>query len=148
MKTRVFKADWLVPVLGIALVGAAYYPAKSYLAWKEEIRSAERLSGIVDHLREDCSLSRIAQGSQAAGCAATGQRLDELLSANIVALNAELGPADARARELAEACFNYMARQRSQSSPAAAHWPTGRNDLPLAPPAFAGPIVASTASGH
>ena len=54
MKTRTFKIDWLIPVLGIALVGGGYFTVKSYLGLQEQIRSGEQFAATVDRLWEDC----------------------------------------------------------------------------------------------
>jgi hypothetical protein len=148
MKANVFRVDWLIPVLGLALVGGGYALTKSYLGFKEEIRSEEQLVVIADHLLEDCRLSRILMQAQDSGCAATARSLDELLAANIVAVNSELTSAGTRGRALAEACFQHIARQRSQNSPAAADWPAGRSDRQLVAPVVFGQELASAYPGN
>ena len=148
MKTNVFKVDWLIPVLGLALVGGGYALTKSYLGVQAEIRAEEQLMATIDRLAEDCRLTQVLLDAQDTGCTVTARSLDELLSANLAAVNADLASAEPQAQAMAEACFKHIARRRSQNSPTAANLPAGRNDLPLAAPVVAGHTLASAAPGN
>jgi hypothetical protein len=128
MKTNIYRIDWLIPVLGIALVGGAYCLTKSYLGLQEGIRSGQQYSATVDRLIEDCHLNRIVMQADDSGCAVTARSLDELLSANIATDNSQLASADTDTRAIVEVCFKYIARQRSQNSPVGADLPAGRSD--------------------
>jgi hypothetical protein len=93
------------------------------------------MSAIVDRLMETAS-SRGLAGAQDSGCVVTARR--GRLSANITTMNADLESADAQARAMAGACFNYLARRRSQNSPIGANVPAGRSDLQLMAPMVPG----------
>ncbi len=152
MKTNVFKVDWLIPVLGLALVGGGYALTKSYLGLQAEIRAEEQLMATIDRLAEDCRLTQVLLQAQDTGCAVAAQSLDELLSANIAAVSSDLASAEpqaqAQAQAMAEACFKHIARRRSQNSPMAANLPAGRGDLPLAAPSVPGQTLASASPGN
>ncbi len=145
MKTDMFKADWLALVAGIALAGGGFALTKSYLGYREEVRSEAQFVGIVDQLLEECRLNRILTQAQDSGCTATAQSLDELLTANIVAVNSELALADTRTRVLAEACFQHIAHRRAQHSPTAAYGAAGRQ---VAPTEAVGQALASVSPSH
>jgi hypothetical protein len=120
MKANLLRTNWLIPVLGIALVGGGYPLAKSYLRFSEEIRAESQSGAIVDCLLEDYNLSRVLMQLQSGDCAAPARSLDELLSANIMTINSQLASVDPQTRAVAEACFDHMGRQRAQSLPLAA----------------------------
>jgi hypothetical protein len=148
MKTNVFKVDWLIPVLGLALVGGGYALTKSYLGLQAEIRAEEQLMVTINRLAEDCRLTQVLLEAQDTGCTVTARSLDELLSANIAAVSSELTSADPQAQAIAEACFKHIARRRSQNSPMAANLPAGRGDLPLAAPRVPEQTLASASPGN
>jgi hypothetical protein len=147
MKAKEFRVNWLVLVLGIALAGAGYALTKSYLGYQTAISSDEQLVVIVDHLLQDCHLNRALMQAQDTGCAAAAGSLDKLLAANIATVNTEVESADARARVLAEACFQHLARQRAQNPPTAADWPVGHSDRQLAAYGAFGQAPASASPG-
>jgi hypothetical protein len=119
MKTRVFRIDWLIPVLGIALVGGGYFPMKSYLGLQEQIRSWEQLEATMDRLLECCDLSRVMVQAQSGGCASTARSLYELVAANLATESAGLASADPDARAVVERVAEYIDRRRSESPPMA-----------------------------
>ena len=132
MQTRTFKIDWLIPVLGIALVGGGYFPMKSYLGLQEELRSNDQLTVTLERLREDCDLSQILTQTQAGGCVAAARGLDEVLSANLANHSAQLASADADTRGLLEAVVSFIDRRRSESASMAADGLVGRSDREVA----------------
>jgi hypothetical protein len=143
MKTNVFRADWLIPVLGIVLLVGGYSVTKSYYGTLEDIHLGEQFNATIDRLRGDCRLSRVLSEAQDTGCTVTAQSLDELLVTDMAALNAELQSAQPQARALAEVCFEYIARRRAQNPPLASHLPAGREVLQLAGPRLAEQTLGS-----
>jgi hypothetical protein len=132
MKTRTFGADWLIPLLGIVLVGGSYFSVKSYLGFAEQLDFEERFEATMDRLWEDCDLSRILVQAQASGCATTARSLDELLSANVATHSARLTSADPDTRGLVEAYTGFIDRRRSESTPMAGDARAGRSDRGVA----------------
>lgn len=128
MKARTFGADWLIPVLGIALVGGGYFPVKSYLGFQEQIRSGEQYSVTMDRFWEDCDLCQVLKQAHGSGCAATARRLDELLSANLATYSARLASANPNTHGLVEAVTRFIDRRRSESNPTAGAMPAGRSE--------------------
>jgi hypothetical protein len=143
MKTNIYRIDWLIPVLGIALVGGGYFLTKSYLGLKEGMRSGEQCSATVDRLVEDLRLNQILMQAENGGCAETARSLDELLSANIADENSQLASADSDTRAMVAFCFKHIARQRSQNSPVGADLPAGRSDREAAAPKILTQTLAS-----
>jgi hypothetical protein len=119
MNTRTFRIDWLIPVLGIALVGGAYFPMKSYREYQEQIRYGEQSIATWDHLWEMVDLSQIMGQAQAGGCAMTALSLDGLLSASLWTESDQLPPADTNDRVLVEAVARFIDRRRPDSTPMA-----------------------------
>ena len=119
MKTGTFRIDWLIPVLGIALVGGGYFPVKSYLGLQEQIRSCERFEATTDRLWEYCDLGRVMVQAQSGGCASTARSLYELVAANLATESAGLAPADSDTRVLVERVAEYIDRRRPESPPMA-----------------------------
>jgi hypothetical protein len=128
MKTRTFRIDGLIPVLGIALVGGGYFPMKAYLGYQEEIHSGEQFRATVACLWEDCDLGRLLTQAQYSGCTMTALRVEELLSAHLVADSPRLASADPQARALAEAVAQFVDRRRSESAAMAGNVPAGGSD--------------------
>ena len=112
MKTRTFRTDCLISVLGIALVGGGYFLLKSYVRYQEQIRSAEQLTAIVDRLWEDCDLSQILMQAQITGCAIPARSVDELLSAHLATDSPRIASADPQARALVEIVTKFVDRRR------------------------------------
>ncbi len=116
MKTTVFRMDWLVPVLGIVVVGGAYCFIRSYLGYEQDLRSANQTIAICDRLLEDCNLTRSLVQAQNDGCAATSRGLDAWLSADMANVKADATSADPRTQRVVEACVDYLDRRRSENS--------------------------------
>jgi len=145
MKTEVFRIDWLIPFLGIALLGVGYSLARSYLRFEQESRSSEQSMAICDRLREDCDLARMLVQAQNDGCTTTGRDLDELLAAGIVTVKAQTTSAEARTRRVAEACFDYLDRRRLANYPMGAGLPA-RHGTPQLAAQSVSPHTLATAS--
>ena len=147
MKTRTLRIDWLIPVLGIALVGGGYLPMKSYLGFKEQIGSEEQFSATMDCLWEDCDLSQMLIQAQASGCATTARSLDELLSAKVATDSARLASADRDTRGLVEDFPRFIDRRRSESTRMAGDVPAGRSEREIAGQRVLTQTLASASPG-
>jgi hypothetical protein len=132
MKTRTFRVDWLIPVLGIALVGGGYFPMKSYLGLQKQIRSGEEFMATVDRLWEDCDLSLIMAQAQYSGCAVAGRSMDELLRAHFAGDRLRFASADPHARAVVQIVSEFIDRRRSESPPMAGDGSAGGKDHEVA----------------
>ena len=120
MKTRTFRKNWLIFVLGIAAVGGGFFLIRAHLRLEEQIRSAEQWNATLDGLREDCHLGEMMMRAQLGGSANTAHGLDRLLSANLSAEAAGIASADTNARAMLESVARYVDRRRPPSMPLAA----------------------------
>jgi hypothetical protein len=132
MKTRTFKIDWLIPVLGIVLAGGGYFTVNAYRGFQEQIRSGEQFAATVDRLWEDVDLGRLLMQAQGSGCATTARSVDELLSARLATDSPRLASADSEARAMAERVGEVISRWRSNSLPMAGDLPGGRSGREVA----------------
>lgn len=147
MKTRTFRADWLIPVLGIALVGGGYFAMRSYLGLQEQIRAGEQYSATVDRFWADCDLSQVLMQAHASGCGTTARRLDELLSANVATYSARLASANPSTQGLVEAVTGFIDRRRSESNPTAGDMPASLSEREVAGQRPLMPTLASASLG-
>jgi hypothetical protein len=147
MKTRTFSKDWLIPVVGIVLVGGGYFPMKSYLGFQEQIRSGEQFAATVDRLWEDCDLTRLLMQAQESGCATTARSVDELLSAHLATDSPRVASDHPGIRALVEVFTTFIDRRRSASTPMAGAVPAGRSDREVAGQRILTQTLASTSPG-
>ena len=148
MKPNVFRADWLVAVLGIVLLVGGYSLTKSYYGALEEIRLGEQFHATIDRLSGGCRLSRVLSEAQDVGCTVTAQSLGELLAADMAALNVELQSAQPEGRALAASCFEYIVRRRAQNTLLTGQLPADRQPVPPSAPWLAEWTLASAAPGN
>src|ERR1035437_10752963 len=116
MKTRYLKIDWLIPVLGIAVVAGSLVAGTTYLNLERKIHANEALTATLDRLYQDHQLSVALKTIHNGEVAAATQRLDLLLCGHILATNSELTSADPRTRTIVEDAFRRMARIRPKSA--------------------------------
>ena len=147
MKASVFRVDWLIPVLGIALVGAAYCLMKSYAGYEQEFRSANQTMAICDRLVEDCNLTRSLVQAQNDGCAATSRGLDALLCSDMATVKADAASADPRTQRIVQACYDYLDRRRSEDSPMGAGLPARQSVPQLAAQSVPAQTLAGASAG-
>ena len=57
MKTRYIKMDWLIPVLGIAVVAGSLLAGTTYLNLERKIHADEAFTATLDRLYQDHQLS-------------------------------------------------------------------------------------------
>src|ERR1035438_2615996 len=116
MKTRYLKIDWLIPVLGIAVVVGSLVAGTAYLNLERKIHANEALTATLDRLYQDHQLSVALKTIHNGAVAAGTQRLDLLLCGHILTTNSELGSADPRTRTIVEDAFRKIARIRPKSA--------------------------------
>jgi hypothetical protein len=134
MKKNILSMNWLIPMLGVILIGGGYPLAKSYIGYEAEIRSQEQSAEIVDRLLETCQLNETLMQFHNVECAAPARGVQALLSANIEAINADLASVDPGIRTIAAACFERVGYLRSATSPLAAGLLADRSDGQIAAP--------------
>jgi hypothetical protein len=112
MKAQYMNIDWLIPLLGTALVAGVVLAARIYLDIERKTQSAEAFTGTLDHLYQDQVLSAALKILHDGDAAAAAQRLDLLLCDNILRLNSEVAFADDRKAAYVQSAFLRIARLR------------------------------------
>jgi hypothetical protein len=120
MKTRYLKMNWLIPVLGIAVVAGSIVAGTTYLNLERKTQAAEALTATLDRLYQDQMLSAALKTLHAGEAAVAAQRLDLLLCDDILRTNSELASADARTRTFVEDAFRRIALLRPKIAHGAA----------------------------
>lgn len=120
MKTRYLKMDWLIPVLGIAVVAAGLMAGTNYLNLERKIQANEALMATLDRVYQDQQLSLALKTLHDGEADVAAQRLDQLLCGHILTTNSELASADARTRTVVEDAFRRIARIRPKTADGAA----------------------------
>ena len=117
------RIGWLIPLLGVVLVGGSYTAAKSYLGFEQTTDTGLEFSATLDRIHDACDLLRVQSQLQGGACPAAARRLDESLSISVKALDRELASSDQRTRAMLGVFFDYMARRQAQNPPMAASLP-------------------------
>ena len=120
MKTRYLKIDWLIPVLGIAVVAGSLVAGTTYLNLEKQIQATEAFTAKLDGLYQDHQLSLALKSIHNGEVSAAAQRLDLLLCVHILRTNSELPSAEPRTRIIIEDAFRKIALVRPKSGPSAA----------------------------
>ena len=120
MITNTFRMNWLIPLLGIVLVGGGYSASRSYLGLQQKIDAAVQFQATLEHIEDTCSLLQMQAQLQSGGCAGSAPGLDERLSGSVANLDRELASPDEQTRDTLRIFFDFMARHQSQNSPKAA----------------------------
>jgi hypothetical protein len=115
MKTRFVRMDWLVRLLGIAVLAGGMTAATTYLGLERETRSAESLKNTMEHLYQDQNISLALRKIHDGDVAAAAQQLDILLCDDILQLNADLASADDLTRTYVGYGFRRMGRVRPKT---------------------------------
>jgi len=118
--------NWLIPVLGIVLVGGGYAARSTYLGFQQSIEANAQFAETMDRVDEACSLLRIQTQFQGGGCPEAARRVDESLATSVATLDRELASSDEQTRCLVNAFFEYRARHQAQNPPTAAILPARR----------------------
>lgn len=121
MKTRYIKMDWLMPVLGIAVVAGSIVAGSTYLDLVRRTQADEAFTTTLDRLYQDEKLSMVLKSCHDGNMAGAVQRLDWLVCANIIRTDAEQASADARTQAYVKEVFRRIAliRPRTARGPAA-----------------------------
>ena len=120
MKTIYFKVRWLLPVLGIALVGGGLAGATAYVSLQRRLQSAEALGVTLERLRLQQQLSLVLKSLHNGELNAAAQRLDVMLCDSVLLVNSELASADDSRRACVQDAFARVARLRPRNSDALA----------------------------
>ena len=115
MKTGYLKADWLAPLVGVAVVGGSLMAATTYVNLEQKSHANEALSVTLDHLYQDQKLSAALKSMHDGQVEAAGQRLDLILCQNILRLNSQLDSADPRTRAYIMDAFRRIALLRPRN---------------------------------
>jgi hypothetical protein len=120
MKTGNWKADWLAPLVGVAVVGGSLMAATTYLNLEQKVRASEAFSVTLDRLYQDQRLSTVLKSMHDGQVKAAAQRLDGLLCQNIIRLDSQLGCADPQTRTCATDAFRRIGLLRPKNAARAA----------------------------
>ena len=116
MKTKCFKVDWLIPVLGIAVVAGCLVAATTCRELERRARAEEAFIPALDRLSYDHTLSLVLKTLHEGEVDKAAQRLDLLLCWDILRADAELASADPRTRAWAQEFFGRIARARPKNA--------------------------------
>ena len=84
MKTSCFKMDWLIPVLGIAVVAGCLLAATNYRALERQAHTEEVFMPALDRLSHDHTLSLALKALHDGEVDQAAHRLDLLLCWDIL----------------------------------------------------------------
>ena len=125
MRTNTVGMNWLIPLLGVVLLGGGYAAARSYLRFEQMISADGQLIATLDRIDEAHSLLLIQRQLQGGGCPEAVHYVDGCLSASVATLECELTSPDERTRAILRLFLERMGRVRSENSPMAARLPAG-----------------------
>jgi hypothetical protein len=149
MKTNAVRMNWLIPVLGIVLVGGGYAARSTYLGFQQTIDADAEFAETVDRVDEACSLLRIQTQFQGGGCPEAARRVDESLAATVATLDQErASPANEQTRSMLNAFFEYMAHHQAQNPPMAAILPAQRGVTEMGDQRLLAQALAAAAPGN
>jgi hypothetical protein len=120
MKTKHVRTDWLIPLLGIALVAGGVVAAATYYDLERKIHADEAFATTLDRLFQNQQLSAALKTLHDGDAGTAAQRLDLLLCDNILMLDSELACADERKAAYVKDTFRRIARVRPKNSEIAA----------------------------
>jgi len=119
--------NWLIPVLGIVLVGGGYAARSTYLGFQESIDANAQFAETIDRVDEACRLLRIQRQFQGGACPEAASRVDDSLDATVATLHHELeSPATEQTRIMLNIFFDHLAHHQAQNHAMAASLPAQR----------------------
>jgi hypothetical protein len=124
MKTKQFKMNWLITMLGIAVVAGSLVAGTTYRSLERETQANEALTATLDRLQHDLEISSTLKTIHDGNVDGAAQRLDLLLCGNILRTNAELESADVETRVHVQDAFRRKALLRPKTANGAAAAPT------------------------
>jgi hypothetical protein len=119
MKTTSFGRNWVIPLLGIAVVAGAVIVRANYLRLEQETWSADALQATIDRLYHDQNLSVALKKLHEGDVDGAVKRLDVVLCDDIVRLDSELEDADQHTRTCVGEGLRRIAHVRPVSPQAA-----------------------------
>jgi hypothetical protein len=115
MKTRYLKMNWLIPLLGIAVVVGSVVAATTYLDLERKADAEEAFTATLDRLYQDHQLSAALKAIHEGEVKKAARLLDFLLCDGILRIDSELVSADARTRAFVEDAFRRIATVRPKT---------------------------------
>lgn len=107
-KTASFKMKWLVTSVALVTIAGGYLGLGEYLSTQKKLRTEVRFSVALDCLAQDQKLNTILKRMETGDVAGAVDRLNVLLSRDIVNINAQIASADDRVRSAVETAFARM----------------------------------------
>jgi uncharacterized protein YecA (UPF0149 family) len=128
MNRKSFRMNWLIPMLGIVLVGGGYAAARSYKGLDQAMNNELQFASTAERVREGVRLLQIQTQLAKGSCPGRARQVDESLSFCVEALDLELASADARTQGFITSFFEHMAHVQSQLAPTAVSFPAKRSE--------------------
>lgn len=116
MKTKQLKMNWLIPVLGIAVVAGSLVAGTTYRNLERETQADEALTATLDRLQQELEISSLLKTIHDGKVEGAAERLDLLLCGNILRTDSELGSADPQTRVCVQDAFRRMALLRPKTA--------------------------------
>ncbi len=125
MTTKYLKIDWLIPLLGVAVIAAGMVAATTYVNLERKIQADQAFMATLDRMLQDQQISSVLRTMHDGQADQALQRLDLILCADILRTNSELASADARTRQCIEDAFRRLAHTRPKIQEGATAASTG-----------------------
>ena len=121
MKTNYLKMNWLIPMLGIAVVAGTYLTATTYLDVERKVEAEQAFVVTVDQVYQAQQIGSALKAIKEGEVKGAAERLDLLLCNRILRLDSELAASDARTKALIGMAFQKIAaaRPKTESEPTA-----------------------------
>jgi len=116
MKTHYIKTNWLIPVLGIALVASGVIAAATYLELERKTHSAEVSMAAMACLNRDLQLCSALRTIHEGDVSTAARHLDLLLCEDIIAVNSQLASLNDGERAFIRNAFARFALVRPKSA--------------------------------
>jgi len=97
MNTKCMKTDWLMPLVGIAVVAAGILAARTYIGTERKTQDVLAFDIMLERLSQELQLSMALMEIHRGKAEEAAQRLDLLLCRNILRTDSELAFTDGRA---------------------------------------------------
>jgi hypothetical protein len=120
MKTRYLMMNWLIAVLGMAVVAAGLVAGTTYLDLERKVHADEAFIVTLDRLHVDRQLSTALKTLHDGEVDKAAQCLDLLLCEHILRTDLEQASADAQTQAYVQNVFRKIARVRPKTADGAA----------------------------
>lgn len=122
---KIVKVNWLIPLLGVVLVGGGYKAARSFVGFNQTLVEESRFEETIDRMLENERLFLIQAQFQSGGCPNAAGCVAEGLSESVTLLESELASPEERTRTVVARFLEHLAHMRSQHVRIAASLPAG-----------------------